>query len=377
MKVLTVLIVMFSIFWWMLWNYISEILFNNNIENNEIKNTILKTNKSINITNLENEVIDNVKKISPSVANIVIKKDLTIYRNDPWWFFQTPVWTIKRKIWGWTGFFVTKNWILITNKHVISDKNAEYTVITNNNKEFSAKVLAIDPITDLAVIKISSENQFIPLSFIKDIDSEIQIWQFAIAIWNALAEFQNSVSLWVISWKNRTIEAWWDKLSWLLQTDAAINPWNSWWPLINLDWKVIWINTAIVDWGQWIGFSIPLSEKKINFILDSIDKYSEIKRPFIGINYTQISNITKEQLWVNVDYWAYINNEKWSILSWSAAEKSWLKPWDIILEIDNIKVTTTNDLKSLIQNKIPSDIINLKVLKNWEIKNIKIALWMD
>ena len=376
MKVVSVIIVMLSVFWWMLWGYIfqtSNIYKDDNVE----KNNVVQTNKSINITNLENEIIDNVKKISPSVANIVIKKDLTIYRNDPWGFFQTPVWTIKRKVWGWTWFFVTKDWILITNKHVISDKNAEYTVITNDNQEYNAKVLAIDPITDLAVIKIYSENEFTPLSFIKNIDSEIQIWQFAIAIWNALAEFQNSVSLWVISWKNRTIEAWWDKLSWLLQTDAAINPWNSWWPLINLDWKVIWINTAIVDGSQWIGFSIPLSDKKINFILDSIEKFWEIKKPFIGISYTPITNNIKEQLWVNVDYWAYINKEKWSILQWSAADKAWLKPWDIILEIDNIKVTTTNDLRSLIQNKIPTDTINLKVLQNWKIKNIKIILGMD
>ena len=266
MKILSLLIVVFSIFWWILWSYISETL----IQNNE--NNIVNKNKSINIDELENQIINKVRELSPSIANVVIKKDLIIYRSDPFWFFQTPVWAIKRKVWGWTCFFITKDWILITNKHVISDRNAEYTVITNDNQEYNAKVLAIDPSNDLAILKINSENEFKPLSFVKDSDSWIKIWQFAIAIWNALAEFQNSVSLWVISWKDRTIEIWNEKLIWLLQTDAAINPWNSWWPLINLDWKVMWINTAIVDGSQWIWFSIPLNEEKINSILDSIKK---------------------------------------------------------------------------------------------------------
>ena len=369
-KLLTIVIIFFSLISWIIWSYMGFTLFYNNWNNREVHD-------SINILNLENEIVKKVEDISPSVVNIIIKKDLTIYKSDPWWFFQTPVWSIQRKVWWGTWFFITKDGIIITNKHVISDKNAEYTVITKDKKEYDAVILATDPLNDIAIIKIDTSDTFTPLEFISEyewMNSDIKIWQFAIAIWNALAEFQNSVSLWVVSGINRNIEAGWDKLSWLLQTDAAINPWNSWWPLLNLNGKVMWINTAIVWWSQWIWFSIPLSTKKITYILESIKKYGSIKKPFIGINYTVISESIRQQLWIKQSYWALIN----STLNWSNAKKIGLEKWDIILEIESQPITINNDLISLIQNKIPWENITLKILKtSWDIINQEIELWIE
>ena len=261
-KILAIIIIICSLISWAIWaillNYFKDTKNTNKTKTVNIENSFTQ------IKNLENNVTQIVKKISPSVVSIVIKKDLIIYKSDPWWFFKEPVWSIEKKIWGWTGFFIKKDWTIITNKHVISDKNATYTIITNDWKEYDSKVLALDPINDLAIIKISnSQNDFTPLKVIKN-KQEINLWQFAIAIWNALAEFQNSISFWVISWKDRIIDVWRDKITWLIQTDAAINPWNSWWPLIDINWNVIWINTAIIDWSEWIWFAIWLTEKKIN-----------------------------------------------------------------------------------------------------------------
>lgn len=344
-------------------------------------NKIVKQDlKIVNVRDVETEITSLVKNISPWVVSIVIKKDLTLYKRDPWWFFNTPVWTIKRKIWWWTGFFITKDGYIITNKHVVSDNNSEYSVITNDQKEYSAKILSTDPLTDLAVIKIEPKNneEFKTLDFIEH-EENINIWQFWVAIWNSLAEFQNSVSLWVISWKNRNIDIWdWTKLAWLLQTDAAINPWNSWGPLVNLNWEVMWINTAIVNNTNSLWFSIPLSKRKIEYFLDSIKKYGEIKKPVIWINYLIINDSIKDQLWVDINYWAYILDQEWSVVKSSQAEKAWIEAWDIILSIDNIEINLTNDLKSIIQNKIPWDILNLSILKkDWEQKNIKLELWID
>ena len=96
--------------------------------------------------------------------------------------------------------------------------------------------------------------------------------QFAVAIWNALSEFQNSVSFWVVSWLDRTIEDNYTELEGLIQTDAAINPWNSGWPLLNLQWEVMWMNTAIINWSQNIGFAIELNQELIDNFLEKIKK---------------------------------------------------------------------------------------------------------
>ena len=378
-KIISLGIIFFSLLSGFFWSYIFSQM-SHSWEKSNIQN-ITKNNKNISITQLQSEITEIVKNVSPSVVNIVISKELTIYKNDPFNFFRQPVGSVQRKVWGWTGFFITKDGIILTNKHVIQDKNAQYTVILNNGEEYTAQILATDPITDLAVIKIETPQEVIPLEFIENYewnDSEIQIWQFAIATWNALAEFQNSVSLWVISWMNRTIEAENEKLSWLLQTDAAINPGNSGGPLINLDGKVMWINTAISWNAQWIGFSIPLSKTRVDFILESIQKYWEIKKPFIGISYYLLNADTAMNLGLSVGYWAYIRDEENSIIKNSSADKAWLKPGDIILEVDWVKITQSNDLISFIQNKTPGQKIELKVLqKNWNKKNIFLYLWIQ
>jgi serine protease Do len=233
----------------------------------------------------------------------------------------------------------------------------------------------------LAIMKIENpQKEFSVLPMIED-EKYINIWQFAIAIGNPLWEFQNSVSFWVISGKNRSIEAQWasfwtEKLNGLLQTDAAINPWNSWGPLLNLNGEIVGINTAIAWNSQWLGFSIPLSKRRIDYILKSIETSGKIKSPFIGIWYIPINEQTQQELWLKVNYWAYISKESGWITHGSIAEKSGVTIGDIILEIENIKITYTNTIPSIIQNKIPWDTIQMKVLKeNGEEKNLSIELW--
>jgi len=384
-KLISFLIILFSVLSWFFSSYIFLHVINPNLNN--IK-TITETREIVidekftTISNLENEITQIVKDVWPWVVNIIITKELTTYRRDPFWFFIEPTWTIQRQVWGWSWFFITKDWYILTNRHVIADPDAKYTVITNSREEFEAEVIALDPLTDLWVLKIiNPDREFTALKAIEN-ESQINIWQFGIAIWNALSEFQNSVSLWVISWKNRTIKAGsaWSrntqKLSWLLQTDAAINPWNSWWPLINLSWEVMWINTAISWQWQWVWFSIPISKSKIDFILKSIEEYWEIKRPFIWINYIPVSEWLARELWLKFNYWAYILDEPGAVVPWSSADNAWLSPGDTILSIDWVNITLENDLISQIQNKIPGDKITLEVVKKtWEKVKVEVILW--
>lgn len=387
-KFLPIIILLISFFWWLIWSYYFlyilnwDLLLNWFNSNNNSKTQIIKDSKFTNIQSLENNITDLVEKVWPSVVNIVISKDLSLYKSDPFGFFREQVWTVKRQVWGWSWFFISKDWLVLTNKHVVSEKNASYTVITNSWTEYEAKVLAIDPLTDLAIIKINSDKNDFPVTNIISQNDEINVWQFWVAIWNALAEFQNSVSLWVISWKNRSIEAWSqnysdnEKLNWLLQTDAAINPWNSWGPLINLDWKIMWVNTAIAWDAQWLWFSIQISQKKVDYMINSIEKYWVIKRPFLWINYAIIDENIATQLWLKSNYWAFIPKKNNSILKDSPAFKAWLETWDIILEIEWNKINYEKSISDIIQNKIPWETVNLKIMdEKWNIKSLNLVLW--
>ena len=346
-------------------------------ELNSIKSEKSETNTSVNIWSLENNIIDITKKASKSVVSIIVKKDLVVYKSDPWGFFKQPVWSVEKKVWGWTGFFLTKDWKILTNKHVVSDREAEYTVINSDWKEYEAKVLAVDPLSDLAIIKIElgEWEDAETLNFIEN-KEEIKIGQFVIAIWNKLWEFENSVSLGLVSWTDRIIKDKNINLSNLIQTDADIHPWNSWWPLINLSWKVIWINTAIVQDIESIGFAIEISKKKIKYMLESIEKYWDIKRPFLWISYIPLSEWIMKQFWLRSAVWVYIINEPWAVIKWSNADKIWLEPWDIISEVDEIPLEWKNTLNSIIQWKLPWDKLKIKVIKqSWEIKRLDLVLW--
>lgn len=330
---------------------------------------------NIDIKDLESNVTKSVEKISPSVVSIIIKKDLAIFRSDPLGFFRQQVGTISRQVGWWTWFFITRDGKIITNKHVVADPNAEYIVITSDGKEHEAKILALDPLSDLAIIQIDSKNIYQPLKLVGESD-KIKIWQFVIAIWNALAQFQNSVSFWVISGKNRSIDAQWEALNWLLQTDAAINPGNSWWPLVNLGGEVVGINSAISAEAQGIGFSIQLTQKRVDYMLDSLQKYWVIKRPLVWVNYVIITPEISQKYNIKANEWAYIPEGKWGIVEWSSASRAWLQWGDIITKVDGVTLNAQSDLWSLIQNRIPWDTIKLEVIKkNGQVENVDLVLW--
>ena len=373
-KILSVILVFFSIIGGIVWSMLSNTFLWGAIGELGGTKTVFKTSKNIEITDLQNTITKLVKEVSPSVVSIIIKKDLTLYRRDDFWFFQEPVGTVRQKVGGGSGFFITKDGKILTNKHVVADGNAEYVVVTNDGKEYEASVLARDPLTDLAVIQIKWKADFIPLEFVSK-DDEINIWEFAIAIGNPLAEFQNSVSLWVVSGKNRSINEGEVQLSNLIQTDAAINPWNSGGPLLNLDKKVMAINSAIVNGTEWLWFALAMSREKVDYMLSSIQKYGSIKKPFIWISSIALSPRVSQELKVKSDYGALIDTQKDSVLTGSPADVAGLKPGDIILKIDGEKLDMQNDLPSMIQNKIPWEKLELEVFDSkGNTKNVEVIL---
>jgi len=350
-------------------------------------------------TSQEEVIIDAVKTFSPAVVSIVITKEVPIieqYYYNPFpefgQEFQIPGYrqqgTQKQEVGGGTGFIVSEDGMILTNKHVVLDTEAEYSVLTNDGKNYPAKVLARDPVQDLAVIKIDQEKAVnsqgnfsltkFPVVKLGDSDT-LQIGQTVIAIGNALGEFRNTVSVGVVSGLGRSITASGGGLSEtiedVIQTDAAINQGNSGGPLLNLRGEVIGINTAIVQGAQNIGFAIPINKAKRD--IEQIKTTGKIVYPYLGVRYVLVTEKIKEDNNLSVDYGAWITKgEKGeeAVTTGSAAEKAGLKENDIILEFNGEKITTDNSLSKVIQKYNPGDKVVLKILKDKEEKLIQVTL---
>lgn len=373
-------------------NYLSKL----NITLPDIQKVIEK--EYVPQTTQEEAVIKAVENVSPSVVSIIITKDVPIieqYFYNPFeelfgqeFQFQIPQYrqqgTEKKEIGGGTGFLVSEDGMVLTNKHVVLDTEADYTVFTNDGKSYPAKVLARDSIQDLAIIKIDQEKtvdekggfsiKSFPTVKLGDSDN-LQIGQTVIAIGNALGEFRNTVSVGVVSGLGRTISASGgglvETLEDVIQTDTAINKGNSGGPLLNLKGEVIGINTAMVEEAQSIGFAIPINKAKK--AIEQVRTLNKIVYPFLGVRYVLVSDKIQKDNNLSVNYGAWIvkgGQGEEAVYPDSAAEKAGLKEGDIILEFNNEKITTENSLAKIIQKYNPGDKINLKILRNGEKEEI-------
>lgn len=270
----------------------------------------------------------------------------------------------EQQVGAGTGFFVSSDGRIATNRHVVADTDASYTVILNNGSRYPATVLARDPFQDLAVVKINGEN--FPTLPLGDSDT-ISIGSTVIAIGNALGEFQNTVSSGVISGLSRTITAGGggrvEELRSLIQTDAAINPGNSGGPLLTLDGRVIGINTAIAQGAQGIGFALPVNLLKKD--LASINERGVIAYPYIGIRYVTITPEVVELKELSVENGALIEGGDGTpgVVPNSPANTAGLMEGDIILRVDENQINPQNPLATVIQRYHAGDTVKLTVLR--------------
>lgn len=334
--------------------------------------------------NYESAVVEAVEKASPSVVSIVVTKDIPKmetynpfsdlppeFRNffGNGFEFQRPSGeTEKLEVGGGTGFIVSSDGMIVTNKHVVLDEEAEYSVFLNDGERYDAEVLARDPVQDIAVIKIDAQG--LDPAELGDSDS-IKLGQTAIAIGNALGEFRNTVSVGVISGLSRSITAsgaggFMETIEDVIQTDAAINQGNSGGPLLNLKGEVVGMNTAVAENAQGIGFALPINLVKRD--IRSIESTGEIKIPFLGVRYRMITPEFSESEGLPVDYGALVRgtDEGPAVIADSPAEEAGLEAEDIILELSGEKVAVEKSLASLIQKHQIGDVVEIKVLRSGE-----------
>ena len=334
-------------------------------------------------------LVDMVSRVNGAVVSVVVTKDVPIYEQyfdtfDPWGFFNVPKvrenGTKEQEVGGGSGFIVSNDGMIVTNNHVVSDEAARYSIVLNNGTVYTVDVLARDVQLDIAILKINQPIQE-SLIFVQFGDSStLKLGQSVVAIGNALAEFQNSVSVGVVSGLARTIIAsdeWGrsEQLNQVIQTDAAINPGNSGGPLLNLDGEVIGVNVATSRGAENIGFALPAQVVKQT--VDSVRQYGEIIRPFIGVRFTMLTPRIVKTNDLKVDYGALVlrgqKPEDLAVIPGSPADKAGLLENDIILSIDGEELRN-KDLSMILRAKSVNQEITLRILSKGEEKTIKLTL---
>jgi len=286
-----------------------------------------------------------------------------------------------------TGIILDKDGLIITNRHVVPAGTSSVRVTLSDGTTFKdVEVLGrtndSDPL-DIAFLKINDkQGKTLTPATLGD-SGETNVGDSVVAIGNALGQFQNSVTSGIISGYGRSVEASSgsgsdsESLENLFQTDAAINAGNSGGPLVNLEGKVIGINTAIAGGdAQNIGFAIPINDVK--GLIASVVDTGKLERPFLGVIYIPITADVASQYDLDVDHGAYIPPSIAaggdSVIDGGSADKAGIKEGDIITKIGGDKVDEDHSLASLLGKHKVGDKVDFTVVRDGKTRTLTVTL---
>ena len=310
---------------------------------------------------------DLAEKLMPSVVNISTTTIIKTQSNPfPFQFppgspfedmfkeFGTP--QERRSSALGSGFIIDEKGIVVTNNHVI--QNAEDIIIrVNGDKEFKAKVIGKDPLSDIAVLKLETKEKFIPVKFGDSDKARIGDW--VIAIGNPFG-LGGTVTSGIISARNRSIGL--SRYEDYIQTDASINSGNSGGPLFDMNGDVIGINTAILgrSGSIGIGFSIPSNSAKI--VIDQLIEFGETKRGWLGVRIQDVTKEIAEVEKLDKPRGALVA----SVAENSPSDKAGVKAGDIILEFNGEKIEEMKELPIIVARTEVGKKVKVKIWRNKE-----------
>ncbi len=338
-------------------------LFGKQLPSLSSQNKVVETQK---ILEEESVVIDVVEKVSPSVVSIAVE-DVDVL--GPFGFPQQGK---KQESGIGTGFVVSKDGLILTNKHVVSQNRAYIAIIRANDgteRKLEIKELHLDPFNDLALVKVDA-NDLKPVEM--GDSGNLKVGQKVIAIGNALGQFENTVTTGVVSGLGRGVTPFdpstglTERLEDLVQTDAAINPGNSGGPLVNTAGQVIGINTAVAS-AENIGFAIKINIAK-ELIVDFTSSGGKISRPFLGVRYSHISR--ESALLNDVPEGELVRQ----VVEGSAASGAGIKIGDIITHFDGQKLTEEETLSKIIRTKKVGDVVKIRVFRDGQTLDLSATL---
>lgn len=272
-----------------------------------------------------------------------------------------------------SGVILSSDGYIVTNNHVV-DRADKVTVTLNDNKKYDAKVIGTDPATDMAVLKIEETG----LSEIVIGNSDdVKVGEWVVAVGNPF-NLTSTVTAGIVSAKSRSINIMRQNanrnifpIESFIQTDAAVNPGNSGGALVNTMGELIGINTAIASMtGSYTGYSFAVPVNIMKKVTSDIIRYGVVQRGFIGVSIQEMSQELADKLDINNAEGVYVNglSEK------GAAKQAGLKVGDIILKVDETKVSTVPELQEQIGRHKPGDKVTVGVSRNGKYKSLVVML---
>ena len=277
-----------------------------------------------------------------------------------------------------SGFIYHPDGWIVTNRHVVEDAES-LTVRLPDSREFEGDVYGLDPLTDLAIVKVNARD--LPTAPVGT-SEDVKVGQLAIAIGSPLGNYENSVTSGVVSGLGRFIQAGdtsgttSEQLNNLIQTDAAINRGNSGGPLVNSAGQVMGINTAVATSAQGIGFAIPIDIARP--IMEQAVRGEELKRPWIGIYYVEITEPRREELNLPVSNGVLIRRPEGidapAVFPDSPAARAGLQEGDIIVALEDVQITAQRELSALVLRHEPGDTVRLRVVRGDTERDVRVTL---
>lgn len=263
----------------------------------------------------------------------------------------------ERRIQGaGSGVIITEDGYIVTNNHVI-DGATDLEVTLNNNKSYKAEIIGTAPQSDIALIKINTDEKLSYIPFGNSNTAKIGEW--VLAVGNPF-NLTSTVTAGIISAKSRDLNEYDGNFQSFIQTDAAINPGNSGGALVNTRGELIGINTAITSQtGSYVGYAFAVPSNNARKIVEDILEFGDVQRGILGINGDNLTKQVMEKYDLSETQGVVITN----VGEDSGAKKAGLKEGDVIKEIDGLKIKKFSDLTGYVNSKSPNDVINVKILR--------------
>ncbi len=308
---------------------------------------------------------DTLANVAEQAVKSVVSIHSTMLRQHPLDFFGFRSAPVEQTA-GGSGVIISKEGIILTNNHVVADaKNIKVTIYTGHT--FQAEVIGTDTNNDIAVLKLKGKlTNLIPIKI--DNSDNLRLCEFVLAVGNPF-DIGQTVTLGIISAKDRLRDGF-------IQTDAAINRGNSGGALVNMDGKLVGINTMILSrsgGSVGIGFAIPSNTAKP--IMESIVKHGKVITPWLGVTIQTITPELADAMKLSSELGVLLSD----VLDDTPAKKAGLKRDDIVIEINNKPITTGHQLQRAVRNAGVDNRINVKILRKGKkiTKTIKLAAMPD
>ena len=327
---------------------------------------LINLNTASNSSNVPSSFADLAEELMPSVVNISTTQTV-VTKTNPFPNFQFPPGSPfedmfkefgtpqerKASALG-SGFIIDKDGTVVTNNHVIKDAD-DILVRVNGDKEYKAKIIGTDPLSDIAVLKIESDDTFKPVKFGNSDLARIGDW--VIAIGNPFG-LGGTVTSGIISARNRSIGL--SRYEDFIQTDASINQGNSGGPLFNMDGDVVGVNTAILSQGGSIGIGFAIPSNNAKQVVDQLIKYGETKRGWLGVRIQDVTKEIADAEELDKPRGALVS----SVSPGSPSEKGGIKAGDIILEFDGTMINQMRELPMIVAQTEVGKTVRVKIWRN-------------